>query len=133
MFLAGPPLSALSRASTAEATSGDFIRTLRSLGGSRFQLAMAALRLSSAALLLTLGVQIGSLLSLTFVIEYALGLPGLGTQTVEALRHPDLNWLMAITICSASFVGLLQAVGAALLGVLDPRSRDLGQELGGLT
>jgi ABC-type dipeptide/oligopeptide/nickel transport system permease component len=133
MFLVGPPLSALSRASTAEATNGDFIRTLRSLGGSRLQLGMATLRLSSAALLVQLGVQIGSLLSLTFVIEYVLGLPGLGTQTIEALRQPDLNWLMAITICSASFIGLLQALGEALLGVLDPRSRDVGQELGGLT
>jgi ABC-type dipeptide/oligopeptide/nickel transport system permease component len=133
MFLAGPPLSALSRASTAEATNGDFIRMLRSLGGSRLQLGMATLRLSSAALLVQLGAQIGSLISLTFVIEYALGLRGLGTQTIEALRQPDLNWLMAITICSASFVGLLHALGEALLNVLDPRSRDAGQELGGLT
>jgi ABC-type dipeptide/oligopeptide/nickel transport system permease component len=133
MLLAGAPLSAFSRAATAEVTDAEFIRTLRSLGGSRFQLGLATLRLSSAALLVQLGVQLGGLLSLTFVIEYALGLPGLGTQTVEALRRPDLNWLMAISICSASFVGLVQAFGGAFLGVLDPRSRDMGQGLGGLS
>jgi peptide/nickel transport system permease protein len=131
MLLGGAPLSLLCGAGTAETQSGDFIRTLRSLGASRWQLALASLRLSSASMLVQLGAQLSGLLSLTFVVEYALGLPGLGTRTIEALRQPDLNWLMAITICTALFVGLLQAAGEVLISVLDPRWQDATQRLEG--
>lgn len=131
MLGAGASLSPLYRGALAEVARGDFIRTLKSLGAPRWQVSLTTLRLSSTAIIVQLGAQLSSLISLTFVVEYALGLPGLGTRTIQALHHPDLNWLMAITICTALFVGLLHAASELLLGVLDPRWRDVPKRLGG--
>lgn len=131
MLGAGASLSPLYRGALAEVARGDFIRTLRSLGAPRWQVTLTTLRLSSSAVIVQLGAQLSSLISVTFVVEYALGLPGLGTRTIEALHRPDLNWLMAITIFTALFVGLLHATSELLLGALDPRWRDVPKRLRG--
>jgi peptide/nickel transport system permease protein len=131
MALLGAPLRALHRGGRLEARGSDFIRTLESLGLARWRVALATLRLSSASIVVQLGAQLSSLITLTFVVEYALGLSGLGTRTIEALKQPDLNWLMAITIAMALFVGLLQAGSDLLLAALDPRWRDGVDRLGG--
>lgn len=131
MLGAGAAFSPTYRGALAEVARGDFVRTLRSLGAPPWQVSLTTLRLSSSAIIVQLGAQLSSLISLTFVVEYALGLPGLGTRTIQALHDPDLNWLMAITICTALFVGLLHATSELLLGALDPRWRDVPQRLGG--
>jgi peptide/nickel transport system permease protein len=132
MGLAGAPLAALARGAQKEAASADFLRTLESLGVERWRIALSTLRLSSAVLVSQLGAQLSTLISLTFVVEYALGLPGIGLYTIGALERPDLNWLMAVTICTALFVGLLQALSDLLLGALDPRWADSVERLGGM-
>jgi peptide/nickel transport system permease protein len=126
----GAPLSALHRGA-GEPGGAEFVRTLRSLGVARWRVALSVSKLSSAAVVVQLGAQLSTLLTLTFVVEYALALPGLGTRTIEALKQPDLNWLMAITIITALFVGLLQAFSELLLALLDPRWRDSVDRLGG--
>ncbi|HVZ33056.1 MAG TPA: hypothetical protein VG963_11555, partial [Polyangiaceae bacterium] len=80
-----------------------------------------------------LGTQLSSLLTLTGVLEYALGLPGLGMQTVAALAHPDLNWLMAITMAGAGFAGIWQVLGEWLSELLDPRWATAASGVGGLS
>lgn len=132
MGLGGAPLAALARGARHESASADFLRTLESLGVQRWRMALSMLRLSSAVLVAQLGAQLSTLITLTFVVEYALGLPGIGTRTIAALEQPDLNWLMAVTICTALFVGLLQALSDLLLGALDPRWADSVDRLGGV-
>jgi ABC-type dipeptide/oligopeptide/nickel transport system permease component len=78
-------------------------------------------RLSSARLVVLLGAHLSNLLTLTCVVEYVLGLNGLGRETIAALREPDLNWLMAITVGAALFAGLWHVFGEWLAGLLDPR------------
>jgi ABC-type dipeptide/oligopeptide/nickel transport system permease component len=63
-------------------------------------------------------------ITLAFVVEYALGLPGLGTLTIESVKAADLNWLMAITLASTLLVGVLQIVSELAVSQLDPRLRD---------
>jgi peptide/nickel transport system permease protein len=101
-----------------------FVRSLRALGASRWQAALGTVKLSSPALLAQLGTQAPSVITLTFVVEYALGLPGLGKLTIESVKAADLNWLMAITLASTLVVGLLQIVSELAVGQLDPRLRD---------
>jgi ABC-type dipeptide/oligopeptide/nickel transport system permease component len=132
MALVGAPLASLHPSARLEARASDFIRTLDSLGVARWRVALSTLRLSSAALVLQLGAQLSTLITLTFVVEYALGLSGLGTRTIEALKQPDLNWLMAITLITAVFVGLLQSASELLLALLDPRWKDGIDRLGGV-
>jgi peptide/nickel transport system permease protein len=124
MALFGAPLSSLHQGARLEVRGSEFIRTLESLGVARWRIALASLRLSSASIVVQLGAQLSTLITLTFVVELALGLGGLGSKTIEALERPELNWLMAITIITALFVVLLQALSDLLLAVLDPRWRD---------
>jgi ABC-type dipeptide/oligopeptide/nickel transport system permease component len=131
MGLFGAPLAAWHRGARLEPASSDFLRTLESLGVERWRIALSMLRLSSAAIVAQLGAQLSTLITLTFVVEYTLGLPGIGRRTIAALEHPDLNWLMAVTICTALFVGLLQALSGLLLGALDPRWADSVERLEG--
>jgi peptide/nickel transport system permease protein len=132
MALVGAPLASLHPSARHEARSSDFIRTLESLGVARWRVALSTLRLSSAVLVVQLGAQLSTLITLTFVVEYALGLSGLGVRTIESLKQPDLNWLMAITIITALFVGLLQSASEVLLALLDPRWKDGLERLGGI-
>jgi peptide/nickel transport system permease protein len=131
MSFSGAPLAALHRGARFELLGADFLRTLESLGVARWRVALTTLRLSSASIVVQLGAQLSTLITLSFVVEYALGLSGLGTRTIDALKQPDLNWLMAITILLALSVGLLQALSDLLLGVLDPRWKDSVDRLGG--
>lgn len=131
MALAGAPLSSLHRGVRPGASDAGYVRTLESLGAARWRLALTSLRLSSAAIVVQVGAQLSTLITLTFVVEYALGLSGLGATTIRALERPDLDWLMAITICTALFVGILQALSDLLLAWLEPRWRDSLERLGG--
>lgn len=127
MLLAGAPLMSLYRnATTRPRETEGFVRTLRSLGVSQWEAGLATVKLSSPVIVTQLGAQASSLLTLAFVVEFALDLPGLGTRTIQALHEPDLNWLMAITVFTVLFVGLLQALSEWLLDRLDPRLRDRG-------
>ena len=42
-------------------------------------------------------------------------------ETIAALRNPDLNWLMAVTVGAALFAGLWHVFGEWLSNLLDPR------------
>jgi ABC-type dipeptide/oligopeptide/nickel transport system permease component len=121
MLLAGAPL-ALSEGARPEPGAGaGFSRTLAALGVSPWRAGLTSVRLSSARLVAQLAAHLSHLLTLTCVLEYVLGLPGLGTETIAALQHPDLNWLMAVTVGAALFAGLSNVFGEWLSNLLDPR------------
>jgi len=120
MLVAGAPLAVVAGSSSAGASTG-FVRTLAALGVSRWRAGLTTVRLSSARLVVLLGAHLSNLLTLTCVVEYVLGLGGLGSVTIAALREPDLNWLMAITVGAALFAGLWHVFGEWLAGLLDPR------------
>jgi ABC-type dipeptide/oligopeptide/nickel transport system permease component len=121
MLVAGAPLAVIAGSSSAAGSSAGFVRTLAALGVSRWRAGLATLRLSSARLVVLLGAHLSNLLTLTCVVEYVLGLGGLGSETIAALREPDLNWLMAITVGAALFAGLWHVFGEWLASLLDPR------------
>jgi ABC-type dipeptide/oligopeptide/nickel transport system permease component len=121
MALGGAPLSVPDRAQGPEARTAGFLRTLAALGVAPWRAGLTTVRLSSARLVVQLGAHLSNLLTLTCVVEYVLGLPGLGAETIAALQHPDLNWLMAITVSAALFAGLWHVFGEWVVSLLDPR------------
>jgi peptide/nickel transport system permease protein len=133
MICAGIPLGLPDASRRLELGGADFMRTLRALGVAPWRMALTRVRFASARLIVQLGTQLSSLLTLTGVLEYVLGLPGLGMQTVAALSHPDLNWLMAITVAGASFAGIWQVLGEWLSELLDPRWATAASGVGGLS
>jgi ABC-type dipeptide/oligopeptide/nickel transport system permease component len=131
MLLAGAPLMSLYRTANSRSRATEaFVRTLRSLGVSRWQAGLSTIKLSSRVIVTQLGAQASGLLTLAFVVEHALDLPGLGPRTILALQRPDLNGLMAIAVFTVLFVGLLHALSEWLLDLLDPRRREGGPGLG---
>jgi len=121
MGLGGAPLSVPDRAQGPEARTAGFLRTLAALGVAPWRAGLTTVRLSSARLVVQLGAHLSNLLTLTCVVEYVLGLPGLGAETIAALQHPDLNWLMAITVSAVLFAGLWHVFGEWVVSLLDPR------------
>lgn len=132
LLMAITGLSLLSlRADATDAGRADFLRTLRAFGVSRLRASFTIARSSSVPVVMQLGAHLSSLFTVGFAVEYALGLSGLGTRTIDALRDPDPNWVMAMTICTAAFVGVLQALGHVLLTLLDPRAKEALRRFGG--
>jgi ABC-type dipeptide/oligopeptide/nickel transport system permease component len=121
MLFAGIPVALSNGAHGASEASAGFLRTLAALGVSPWRAGLTTVRLSSARLVVQLGAHLSNLMTLTCVVEQVLGLPGLGSETIVALQHPDLNWLMAITVGAALFAGLWHVFGEWLSNLLDPR------------
>jgi len=121
MLIAGAPLALPAGARGSSGPGAGFSRTLASLGVPPWRASLTSVRLSSARLVVQLGSHLSNLLTLTCVVEFVLNLPGLGRETILALQHPDLNWLMAITVSAALFAGLWHVFGEWLANLLDPR------------
>jgi len=121
MLFAGAPLALCQGALHEPGSGAGFSRTLASLGVAPWRAGLTSVRLSSARLVAQLAAHLSHLLTLTCVVEYVLGLPGLGSETVAALQHPDLNWLMAVTVGAALFAGLSHVLAEWLCNLLDPR------------
>ena len=67
------------------------------------------------------GVQIGSMLGGSIIIESVFGWPGMGLLAYEALFARDLNLLMGILIVSSLLVILINIAVDTLYAIVDPR------------
>ncbi|CAN5675306.1 ABC transporter permease [soil metagenome] len=103
----------------------DFILMAKSKGISNGRVLWRhALRPSSLTLLTVAGLNVGTLIGGTLVVEYLLGIPGLGIQVGEAIfarQYVQLQSLVAVI--AISFV-LINFLIDYLYTVLDPRIRE---------
>ena len=70
-----------------------------------------------------LGMDLGVALSFSFFVELAFGLPGLGTQSIQALRRRDLPVIVGVTLTGAAAIVVLTTLVDMAYGLLDPRVR----------
>jgi peptide/nickel transport system permease protein len=99
-----------------------FITMARSKGLSERRLLYRhALRPSSVSLLASAGINIGSLIAGTFVVEFLLQLPGLGYELVVAINQDDYLVVQGIVLVIAVAVVVLNALVDFLFTVVDPR------------
>lgn len=100
----------------------DFITMARAKGLSdRRILLNHALRPSSISLLASAGVNIGSLIAGTFVVEYLLQLPGLGYQLVVSIEQSDYVVVQGIVLVVAVAVVTINFIVDFLFTIVDPR------------
>jgi peptide/nickel transport system permease protein len=100
----------------------DFIVMARSKGLSdRRILLRHALRPSSISFLASAGVNIGTLIAGTFVVEYLLQLPGLGYQLVVSIEQSDYVVVQSIVLVVAVAVVAINFIVDFLFTVVDPR------------
>jgi len=112
----------LMRASMLEVAGQDYVRTARAKGISEARVTYGhALRNALLPLVTVVGVQVGSLLGGSVLVESVFGWPGLGRLAFEAIQQRDYNLLLGILLMSSLLVIAINLVVDLLYALLDPR------------
>ncbi|WP_076866072.1 ABC transporter permease [Bradyrhizobium mercantei] len=112
----------LMRASLLEQSKMNYVVTAEAKGlAPRKVMYGHVLRNALLPILTMAGVQIGSMLGGSIIIESVFGWPGMGLLAYEALFARDLNLLMGILIVSSVMVILINIAVDVLYAVVDPR------------
>src|SRR5215468_11074122 len=112
----------LMRASVLEVSGQDYVRTARAKGVSESRVTYGhVLRNALLPLVTMVGVQVGSLLGGSVLVESVFGWPGLGRLAFEAVQQRDFNLLLGILFLSSLLVIVVNLIVDVLYAVLDPR------------
>ncbi|MET0743169.1 MAG: ABC transporter permease [Microvirga sp.] len=110
------------RASMLEVLTLDFVRTARAKGLSPGRVVSRhVLRNALLPMVTLIGLQAGTMLGGSVVVESVFALPGLGRLAYEAVVQRDLNTLLGIVFVSALLVIAVNFVVDLLYARLDPR------------
>jgi peptide/nickel transport system permease protein len=110
------------RASMLEVLNLDFIRTARSKGlDENIIVRRHVLRNAMLPMVTLIGLQAGTMLGGSVVIESVFSLPGLGRLAYESVIQRDLNTLLGIVFVSALLVIVVNFLVDLLYARLDPR------------
>ena len=82
-----------------------------------------ALRNSLVPVVTAFGTSLGHLLAGTVVIESIFAWPGLGTLTLDAIRHRDYPMLQAFILFSGLLVVVINLIVDVSYAAIDPRIR----------
>jgi len=116
----------LMRAAMLEVYGQDYVRTAHAKGVSETQVALRhVLRNALLPVVTMVGVQLGSLLGGSVLVESVFGWPGLGRLAFEAVQQRDYNLLLGILFISSLLVIAVNLAVDLLYAALDPRI-DLG-------
>jgi peptide/nickel transport system permease protein len=115
----------LLRADILEQMQGeDYVVTAKAKGVGPWRvLARHALPNSLFGLLTVVGLNIGTLIGVTVIIESIFSLPGIGGALVEAINNRDILVVQGIVVVLAVIVVLCNLITDLLYTVLDPRIR----------
>jgi oligopeptide transport system permease protein len=117
-------ITRLTRSSMLEVKRQDYVRTARAKGISEARVVMRhMLRNSLIPVVTILGPAVAALVTGSFIIEPIFGVPGMGTQFVEAISNRDYSMIMGTTLFYALFVAIANLSVDLSYGVLDPRIR----------
>jgi peptide/nickel transport system permease protein len=110
------------RAAVLEVSGQDYVRTARAKGVSETRVTFGhVLRNALLPLVTMVGVQVGSLLGGSVLVESVFGWPGLGRLAFEAVQQRDFNLLLGILFMSSLLVIAVNLIVDLLYAVLDPR------------
>lgn len=110
------------RASMLEVLSLDFVRTARAKGVPEARVvARHVLRNALLPMVTLIGLQAGTMLGGSVVVESVFALPGLGRLAYESVVQRDLNTLLGIVFVSALLVIAVNFLVDLLYARLDPR------------
>jgi peptide/nickel transport system permease protein len=110
------------RASMLEVLTQDFVRTARSKGLDETRvITRHVLRNAMLPMVTLIGLQAGTMLGGSVVVESVFSLPGLGRLAYEAVVQRDLNTLLGIVFVSALLVIVVNFLVDLVYARLDPR------------
>lgn len=117
-------LTRLTRAGMLEVLSEDFVRTARAKGLKDSSVVIRhALRNALIPLVTVMGLQLGSLLGGTVIVEQVFAWPGVGRLAVNAISSRDYPVIQAVVFLVSVVFVLLNLAIDLFYGVLDPRIR----------
>jgi peptide/nickel transport system permease protein len=100
----------------------DFVRTARSTGLDETRIVTQhVLRNALLPMITLIGLQAGTMLGGSVVVESVFSLPGLGRLAYESVVQRDLNTLLGIVFVSALLVIVVNFVVDLAYARLDPR------------
>ncbi|WP_315738079.1 MULTISPECIES: ABC transporter permease [unclassified Bradyrhizobium] len=110
------------RASMLEVQNLDFVRTARAKGLDETRIITRhVLRNALLPMVTLIGLQAGTMLGGSVVVETVFSLPGLGRLAYESVVQRDLNTLLGIVFVSALLVIVVNFITDLLYARLDPR------------
>ena len=110
------------RASMLEVATLDFVRTARAKGlGETRVVVRHVLRNALLPMITLIGLQAGTMLGGSVVVESVFALPGLGRLAYESVMQRDLNTLLGVVFVSALLVITINFIVDLLYARLDPR------------
>ena len=102
----------------------DYIRTARAKGASELRIIVHhALKNTLIPVITVAGMNFGSLLGGTVLIEAVFAMPGVGTLLVNAIRTKDIPVVMGATMFIAVCFSLINLLVDVLYSFIDPRIR----------
>jgi peptide/nickel transport system permease protein len=114
----------LMRAAVLEQTGLDYVTTARAKGLGELRITLAHVLRNAVLPVVTMaGVQMGSLLGGSVVVESVFAWPGLGLLAFQALFARDFNLLLGIFFLSACLVVVVNLAVDVVYTLLDPRVR----------
>lgn len=117
-------LARYTRSSLLDVLGTDYLRTAHSKGvAPRTVLLKHALRNAAIPIVTILGLQIGTLIAGTVIVETVFAWPGTGRLIVTAVRSQDYPLVQFAVLAIAASVTIANLVVDALYAVIDPRVR----------
>jgi peptide/nickel transport system permease protein len=117
-------LMRFTRSGFLEVMRQDYIRTARAKGLEERVITMRhAFRNALPPVMTLAGLQLGGLLSGSIILEFVMGLPGLGVWTIDAIENKDTPVVMIVSMYSALVLMTINLVIDFSYGLIDPRIR----------
>ena len=114
----------MTRSAVLETVAQDWVRTAKAQGVPRPRVFRRhVLRNSLNPVVTTLGLEIGSLLGSTVLVERVFTWPGMGSLLVDGVNARDYPIVQGVVIVIAALFILINLIVDVLYGVLDPRAR----------
>jgi peptide/nickel transport system permease protein len=118
----------MTRTAVLEIRQSDFVRTARAKGlPERLVLFYHTLKNALLPIVTLTGVEVGSLLGGTVIIEYVFTWPGMSTLLITAAQRRDYPVVQGVVLVTAFFFVLVSLLVDLLNASLDPRIRDGSQ------
>ncbi len=123
-FGLGATITRMTRSSVLEVLYQDFVRTARAKGAAERQVIVRhVLRNSLVPVVTVIGIQVGTLIGGTVLVEYVFNWPGLSTLLVTAINRRDYPTVQGVVLVAATLLILINLAVDLLYGYLDPRIR----------
>ena len=120
--LSSATLLRMTRSSVLEVLGDDYVRTARAKGlGERRVLFTHALRNALIPVVTIIGLQMGTLLGSSVLVEYIFNWPGVSTYLITGINQRDYPVVQAVVLVIATTFIILNLLTDLLYAVIDPR------------